>query len=126
LEHPREKTLGPIQWAPGTVVYLKEITEIMDVVKSGRQHTLSPAMELTCAEISALSAGWTRRVTFALISYEEALRATLRIDSWMILAQNAALGAQTLICEDRPVLPKDPGPHAEKGGEVLEGMYAQG
>jgi hypothetical protein len=42
---------------------------------------------------------------------------------WIL--QNAELGAHTLICEDGPVLPKEPGPSAEKGGEVLEGTYAQ-
>jgi hypothetical protein len=34
--------------------------------------------------------------------------------------------SQTHILEDGPELPKSSGPHAEEGGEVLEGMYAQG
>jgi hypothetical protein len=36
----------------------------------------------------------------------------------MVLAQNAILSAHTLILED--------GPHAEEGGDVLEGMFAEG
>jgi hypothetical protein len=44
----------------------------------------------------------------------------------MTIAQNAALSAYTYILEDGPELPKSSGPHAEVGGEVLEGMYVQG
>jgi hypothetical protein len=48
------------------------------------------------------------------------------IDSWMLLAQNAALGARTFVCEAGQILPKEKGHHAEVGGEVLEGMYTHG
>jgi hypothetical protein len=48
------------------------------------------------------------------------------VESWMILAESAALGPRTFIGEDGPVLPKEPDPRAEKGGELLQGMYAQG
>jgi hypothetical protein len=49
-----------------------------------------------------------------------------RLHQWIQFAKNAALGAHTYIVEDGPELPKSSGPHAEEGGEVLEGMYAQG
>jgi hypothetical protein len=48
------------------------------------------------------------------------------VDKGIVLAQNAALGAHTFICEAGPILPKEPGPPAEVGGEVLEEMYPQG
>jgi hypothetical protein len=34
--------------------------------------------------------------------------------------------AHTHVLDDGPELPKSSSPHAEEGGEVLEGMYAQG
>jgi hypothetical protein len=34
LEHPREKTPDPIQWAPGTVDYPKETEGTMDTLKT--------------------------------------------------------------------------------------------
>jgi hypothetical protein len=88
----------------------------MDVVKSGRRNTLSPDIETVCAVIANLNAGWERHATSALLSYDEARQIEPKADVWMLLAENAALRAHTLICEDGPVLPK----------EVLEGMYAQG
>jgi hypothetical protein len=39
---------------------------------------------------------------------------------------NAAIGAHSLVFEDGPEVPKVSGPHAEQGGETLEGMYADG
>jgi hypothetical protein len=42
----------------------------------------------------------------------------------MVIAQNAALGAHTFVPGDGPELPKERGPHAESGGEVLEVVYA--
>jgi hypothetical protein len=44
----------------------------------------------------------------------------------MLLAQNAVLGAHTLILKDGRELPKAPGPYVEEEGEILEGVYAQG
>jgi hypothetical protein len=49
-----------------------------------------------------------------------------KVDSWMLLAENAALGAYTVICGDGPVLPKELGQQAEKGGEPLAEWSAQG
>jgi hypothetical protein len=42
------------------------------------------------------------------------------------LSQIASLGSHPYILEDGPQLPKEFGPHADPGGEVLEGMYAEG
>jgi hypothetical protein len=41
-------------------------------------------------------------------------------------AQNAAPGSHTDILEDGPWLIAVSGPHTDEGGEILEGMYAQG
>jgi hypothetical protein len=35
------------------------------------------------------------------------------------------LGTHQYVLEDGPELPKVPGTHAEKGGEVLEGIYTE-
>jgi hypothetical protein len=59
-----------------------------------------------------------------MIRYEEARKQDPRVDSWMLLAENAALSAHGFICEDGPELPKENGQEAaKKGGETLEGMY---
>jgi hypothetical protein len=62
-----------------------------------------------------------------MLSYEEARKQDTRVDSWMLLAENAALSAHGSICEDGPELPKEEGQEgAQEGGESLEGMYAPG
>jgi hypothetical protein len=61
-----------------------------------------------------------------LMSYEEALATDPIVASWISFAQNAALGSHTYILEDRPWLIAVSGPHADEGGKILEGMYAQG
>jgi hypothetical protein len=71
---------------------------------------------------AALTAG-TRGI---LLSYEEALATDPIGASWISFAQNAALGSHTYILEDGPWLRAVSGPHADEGGEILEGMYAQG
>jgi hypothetical protein len=48
------------------------------------------------------------------------------VASWESLAHNAALGEHTGICVDIPVIPREPGPHAEGGGGALENMHAHG
>jgi hypothetical protein len=60
-----------------------------------------------------------RNVDFQVLSYHEVLGTT-----WMILARNSALGPHALVLENGPELPKEPGPDAEEGGEVLHGVYA--
>jgi hypothetical protein len=60
-------------------------------------------------------------------NYEEALQPEVfRLTKWIQLAQVAALGSHLYILEDGPELPKVAGSHADPGGEVLEGMYAEG
>jgi hypothetical protein len=63
---------------------------------------------------------------FALLGYDETRHLYPKVDTWMPLAQNAALGADTLILEDGPELPKVRGSHAEEGGEASECIYAEG
>jgi hypothetical protein len=82
-QNPREKPPDPIQWAPGMAVYPMEIAGIIDVVKSGQQHTISPDIELVCAEISDLSEEWAGNVTVALVASEEPLEVEPKVASWM-------------------------------------------
>jgi hypothetical protein len=97
----------------------------MDTFNTRRQ-ALLPDIERACAEVAGLRSGWGRNVTFALLSREDARQNEPIVNSWMVLAQKAALGAHTLICEDGPVVRKEQSAHAEKGGEILEGRCAHG
>jgi hypothetical protein len=125
-EYPREKIPSEPRWDPHTVVYPREIADIMEVVKAGRCNTISPDIELPCGEIAGLNSAWAQSVPFALLSYDEGRQSEAMVDSWMTLTPNAALSAHTLIQEDGPKLPKAPGPQAEEGGEILEGVFAEG
>jgi hypothetical protein len=60
------------------------------------------------------------------MTYEEELATDPIVASWISFAQNGALGSHTYILEDRPWLLAVSGPYADEGGEILEGMYAQG
>jgi hypothetical protein len=60
------------------------------------------------------------------MSYEEALATVPIVASWISFAQNTALGSHTYILEDGPWLIAVSGTHADEGGEILEGIYAQG
>jgi hypothetical protein len=85
-----------IQSAPRVITYPREIEEIMTAVKLGKVQTLSPELEGTCREIAALSAAWARNVRFALLSFEEWYQRESWLESWAVLAQNAALNSRTL------------------------------
>jgi hypothetical protein len=62
-----------------------------------------------------------------MLSYEEARKRDPRVDSWMLLSENAALSAHGFICEDGPELPKEEGQEAaQEDGEVLEGIPEDG
>jgi hypothetical protein len=62
-----------------------------------------------------------------MLRYEEARNQDPGVDGWMLLAENAALSVHGFICEDGPELPKEKGQEtAQKGGETLGGMFAQG
>jgi hypothetical protein len=108
-EHPNERTADPVRWAPRIVVYPREIYEFMEAVKTGRHQTLSVEGETIGAEIAILFGGWGRSAGFKVIRHEEAGQEEPQVDSWMHLAQNAALGAH-------------PWSNAEEGGEVLQGV----
>jgi hypothetical protein len=103
-----------------------EIKEIMTAVKLGKVHTLSPELEGICREIAGLSEEWARNIRFALLSFEEWYQRESWLESWAVLAQSAALNARTRALDDGPDLPTVNVPHAEKGDEVLEGMYTSG
>jgi hypothetical protein len=60
------------------------------------------------------------------MSYEEAIAIDPIVASWISFAQKAALGSHAYILEDGPWLIAVSGPHADEGGKILEGMYAQG
>jgi hypothetical protein len=102
-----------------------EIAGIMDRIKSGRQITLPAVFDLISQEIAGLCDGWARNLEFTLDSHKEAPRVDPAAACWISFAQNAALGAHEYILEGRPEFHKVPGVHADEGGEVLEGMYAE-
>jgi hypothetical protein len=67
-----------------------------------------------------MSDGWSRNISFSMLSYDEARRRDPRVDSWMLLAENAELSAHGFICEDGLELPKEEGQEAaQEGGEAL-------
>jgi hypothetical protein len=73
-----------------------EIEEIITALKLGKEHTLSLELESICGEIAVLSSAWARNAGFALLSFEEAYqRKDVHpwLESWAVLAQNAALSA---------------------------------
>jgi hypothetical protein len=88
------------------VVYPEEIDGFMDVIKAGMCNMLRPDIEPVGPEISPSCASWESSVTFAMLNYDEASQLDPRLDGWMVLAQNAALSAHTLILGDGPALPK--------------------
>jgi hypothetical protein len=100
---------------------------VVEKALTGKWHTLPAELELIGQEIASLSSGWSRKVSLNMLSCEEARRQDPRMDSWMLLAENAGLSAHGFICEDGPELPKEEGQEAaQEGGETLEGMYAPG
>jgi hypothetical protein len=58
--------------------------------------------------------------------YDEARQLEPKVNSWTFHAENAALNRHILILEDGRILPRKSGAHAEVGGEVQEGMSAEG
>jgi hypothetical protein len=84
------------------------------------------ALPRKCSFIYSFTSAWESNIALKLTSYEEALATDRIVASWISFAQNAALGAHTYILEDGSWLIAVYGPHADEGGEVLEGMYAQG
>jgi hypothetical protein len=75
---------------------------------------------------STRTGNWAHNAELKLYNYEEALRADPAVAQWILFAQNATLCLHPYILEDWPELPKVPGPHADAGGEVLEGIVAHG
>jgi hypothetical protein len=93
---------------PRIVVNLPEFDGFMEVVRSGGCHTPPKGIEPIGAKISARCSGWKRNVAFVIFGYEEALQLDSRMDSWIVLAWNAVLGAHSLVLEDGSELPKVP------------------
>jgi hypothetical protein len=126
-EHTKERVADPVQWAPRMIVYPEEAERVMERVRDRKWHTLPPELELIGQQIACLREGWARNVYLNMLDYEEARKQDPRVDSWMLLADNAALSAHRFICEDGPDLPKEEDQEAaDEGGEVPEGMYAAG
>jgi hypothetical protein len=104
-----------------------EAERVMERVQAGKWHIISPDLELIGQKIAGLREGWARNVYLSMLGCEEARRQDPRVDSWMLLAENAALSAHGFICEDGPELPKEEGQEAaQEGGEVPEGRCAAG
>jgi hypothetical protein len=78
-----------------------------------------PLAEPPCGEIAGLISGWAQSVPFALLSCDKAWQSEVMVDSWIILARNAALSAHTMILEDNPELPKVPAHTLKKEARCL-------
>jgi hypothetical protein len=98
----------------------------MDLVKSGRQRMLPPNYEHIGFQTARVCAARASHPDLKLCNCVEALEADSAVGKWIQLAQTAALGFHPYILEDGPEIPTVGGPHAEEGGEILEGMYAEG
>jgi hypothetical protein len=118
--HPRE--VEEQKLAPRRVTYPMEASEFMDRVKTGQQHMLPPGDEHLRSSVAQSCEIRASRAEFKLYNYEEALE----VGKWIQLAQTAALDSRPYVLEDGPELPKGPGHDADIGGEVREGMYAEG
>jgi hypothetical protein len=94
------------------IFYPEEAERVVEKALTGEWHTLPPELELIGQEIANMSDGWSRNVSFNMLSYEEARKRDPRVDSWMLLAENAALSAYGFICEDGPEPPKEEGQEA--------------
>jgi hypothetical protein len=64
-------------------------------------------------------------VELRLYNYEEVLSVVPSVAKGIQLAQVAATGSRPYILEDGPEFPRVSSPHADPGGEVLDGMYAE-
>jgi hypothetical protein len=127
LEHPKERSADPIQWAPVVIIYPEEAERVVEKALTGKWHTLLEELEFMGQEIANMRDRWSRNVSFKRLSYEEARKRDQRVDIWMLLPENVALSAHGFIFEDGPELPKEEGKEAaEEYEEVLTGMYAQG
>jgi hypothetical protein len=102
-----------------------EIADLIGKIRTRRSNLILDDLAEVCGNIAVLISSWERNMDFKMSSYEEALATDLIVGRWILFAQNAALGGHTYILEDGPELPKSSGPHADEGGEVLEGMNAR-
>jgi hypothetical protein len=103
-----------------------EVADLIDKIRTGHSNLITDDFAGACRNIAVLMSSLERNIDFKMPSYEEALAADPIVAAWILFAQNAALSAHKYVLEDGPELPKSPDPRAEEGGEVLEGMYAQG
>jgi hypothetical protein len=103
-----------------------DVADLMDMIKAGHTNLIPYDLARICGDTAVLTSAWESNISLKLMSYEEALATDPIAASWISFAQNAALGSHTYILEDGPRLLAVPGQHADEGGEILEGMYAQG
>jgi hypothetical protein len=91
----------------------------MELVKTGRQHTLPEEYEQIGAVTASSCAARASHTELRLYNYEEALQVDPVVGKWIQLAHPH-------IPEDGSEFPKSGDPQAEKGGDVLDGMYDEG
>jgi hypothetical protein len=96
------------------------------MIKTWHTNLIQDDLAGVCGGIATLTSAWESNIALRLMSYEEALAIDPIEASWISFGQTAALGSHTYILEDEPWLIAVSGPHADEGGEILEGMYAQG
>jgi hypothetical protein len=101
-----------------------EVSDFMELIKTGRQLTFSGELEQIGAETARVWATWAQYGNLRLDSHEEALPSQPTTVKWIQLAQITTLGSHPYILEDDPELPKESRRHVEEGGEILEEMCA--
>jgi hypothetical protein len=105
--------------------FIMEVADRMDMIKTWRTNLIPDDLAGVCGDIAILTSAWKSNTALKLMRSEKALATDPIVASWISFAQNAALGSHTYILEDRPWLLAVSGPHADEGGEIFEGMYAQ-
>jgi hypothetical protein len=73
-----------------------EIADIMELAKTGRQHTLSAELERVGAEISSICGAWAQNIDLKLYNCEEALKINPTVSQWIQFAQDASLGSHVV------------------------------
>jgi hypothetical protein len=70
-ERPTEKTHGPRLWATRTFIYPRQISDMMELMKVGRQNILPVELEQMGDKMAALCGVGARNVDLKLYDYEQ-------------------------------------------------------
>jgi hypothetical protein len=73
-----------------------EIADLIDKIRTRDSNLIQYDIARVCGNIAVLISAWERNVDFKMFSYEEALAADPIVESWILFAQNASLGAESV------------------------------